>query len=209
MRQQRADITESICTVLAAQLFRQTFNSRWPGHRGLFREVQAGVVKRNQLQSQWHWPSNRCTVLVTRRYGPICGPTSSSCGRLQPSAKAFSCTSSNKKNFVFCFDLVVDHFWCSVVTLVTFSSNLSNFQKDPKNPKQIQEIPKNPKYSKCPKIQENPKNPRKSKTNLKILEIFCLPKKSYNLIFPILGGLDSTRALQSSQFQFSGGVAQA
>ena len=26
---------------------------------------------------------------ITRRYGPLCGPTSSSCGGLRPSAKAF------------------------------------------------------------------------------------------------------------------------
>ena len=34
--------------------------------------------------------------------------------------------------------LIVGHFWCTVVTSVTFNSNLSNFENNPKNPKNIQ-----------------------------------------------------------------------
>ena len=32
---------------------------------------------------------------------------------------------------------ILGHFWCSVVTLVTFSSKLSNFEKNPKNQEQV------------------------------------------------------------------------
>ena len=38
---------------------------------------------------------------------------------------------------------------------------------------------------------------------------FAEEKKCYPLSFPILGGRDSTRALQCSPFQISGGVVQA
>ena len=33
------------------------------------------------------------------------------------------------------FVLILSHFWYSVVTLLTFTSNLRNFEKNPKNPK--------------------------------------------------------------------------
>ena len=40
---------------------------------------------------------------------------------------------------------MLGHFWCPVVTFVTFSSNLSNFKKNPKGPLKNQNmIPKNP-----------------------------------------------------------------
>ena len=34
---------------------------------------------------------------------------------------------------------VLGHFWCSVLTLVTFISNLNNFEKNPKNIQKIQQ----------------------------------------------------------------------
>ena len=67
----------------------------------------------------------------TRRYGPLCGPTSSSCGGLQPSAEAFFALRA-KKELIMLFWLIFGNFWCPVVALVTFSSNLSNFEKNPK-----------------------------------------------------------------------------
>ena len=33
--------------------------------------------------------------------------------------------------------LILDHFWCSLVTSLTFSSNLSNFEKNSKHPKKL------------------------------------------------------------------------
>ena len=39
---------------------------------------------------------------------------------------------SKKKKLIMLFWFILGHFWCSVVTLVTFSSNLNNFKK--KNP---------------------------------------------------------------------------
>ena len=47
----------------------------------------------------------------------------------------------------FVFLLILGHFWCSVVTSVTFSSNLSNFEKNQK------------------KSKKNSKKPKKSKKN--------------------------------------------
>ena len=48
---------------------------------------------------------------------------------------------------------IFDNFWCSVVTLVTFSSNLSNFERKPKKleKKERKKITKNP--IKNPKTQ--------------------------------------------------------
>ena len=71
-------------------------------------------------------------VKRTRRYGPLRGPTSSSCGGLRPSAEAFFALWA-KKEIIMLFWPSFGHFWCPVVTLVTFSSNLSNFERNPKN----------------------------------------------------------------------------
>ena len=65
-----------------------------------------------------------------------------------------------KKKLIMRFWPILGHFWCPVVTLVTFSSNSSNFERNPKN----QKISKNlNKFKKIQKIQKNPKNPKKSK----------------------------------------------
>ena len=64
--------------------------------------------------------------LHTRRCGPLRGPSSSSCGGLLPSAEAFFCPSGKKISFYVCFLPNFGHFWWSVVTSVTFSSNLRN-----------------------------------------------------------------------------------
>ena len=69
---------------------------------------------------------------------------------------------SGKKELFMLFWLTLGHFWCSVETSVTFSSNLINFEKNPKNPKKIQKNPKKIKNSK------NLKNPKKSKKSEKI-----------------------------------------
>ena len=57
--------------------------------------------------------------LITRRFSPLCGLSSSSCKGLRPSPNAFC---QAKKNL--CAVLALGHFWCSVVTPVTFSSDL-------------------------------------------------------------------------------------
>ena len=67
-----------------------------------------------------------------------------------------------KKCFFMLFWPIFGDFWCPVVTMVTFSSNLSNFERN--NKKKLKNPKKNPKKSK--KIQINPKNPKKSKKNL-------------------------------------------
>ena len=84
-------------------------------------------------------------LINTRRYSPLRGLSSSSCGGLRPTAEAFYALRAKKELFML-FWLTLGHFWCSVVTSVTFSSNLSNFEKNSKNPKKIQ------KNSKIPKI---------------------------------------------------------
>ena len=65
--------------------------------------------------------------------------------------------------------LALGLFWCSVVTSLTFSSNLSNFEKNPrKNPKNFKNFknPNEPKnfrklHKKNPKNIKKPKNFRK------------------------------------------------
>ena len=114
----------------------------------------------------------------TRRYGPLRGPISSSCEGLWASAEAFFAFRAKKRAYY----AVLAHlcnFWCQVVTLVTFSSNLSNFERNPKkptkknieNPKKIKrnqrnqkKYPKNPKNkkNKSKKNQNNPKNNSKN-----------------------------------------------
>ena len=69
-----------------------------------------------------------------RRYGPIRGPTSSSFGGLWPLAECFFCP-SGKKDLIMLSWQILGHFWCPVVTMVTFSSNLTNFKKNTKSPK--------------------------------------------------------------------------
>ena len=69
----------------------------------------------------------------TARYA---GFTSRSCGGLPPPAGAFFALRAKIELFMM-FWLTLGHFWCSVVTSVTLSSNLSNFEKNLKKiPKQ-------------------------------------------------------------------------
>ena len=49
----------------------------------------------------------------------------------------------------YAYYMVLANFWCPLVTLVTFSSNLSNFKKNPKSPtKKNRRIQANSKYIK-------------------------------------------------------------
>ena len=89
--------------------------------------------------------------MMTRRYGPLHGPTSSSCIGLRPSAKAFFAFRA-KKGLVMLFWLIFGNLWCPVVPLITFSSNLSNSERNPKKQKKIQK-----------KIQKFQKKSKKSK----------------------------------------------
>ena len=54
----------------------------------------------------------------TKRYGPLCRPTSSSCGGLRTSAEGFFCPAGKKMDYA-----VLANFW----PILVFSSNLSNF----------------------------------------------------------------------------------
>ena len=69
--------------------------------------------------------------------------------------------------------LVLGPFWCSVVTSVTFSSDLSNFEKNQKNP--TKKNPTTPKISKNLKL--NPKKSEKKKKKI-INKIIKNPKTS-------------------------------
>ena len=64
-------------------------------------------------------------IMNTRRYGPLRGPTSSSCGGLRPSAEAFFALRA-KKELIMLFWPIFGIFWCPVVTLVTLKSE--NFE---------------------------------------------------------------------------------
>ena len=71
-----------------------------------------------------------------------------------------------KKSFLCCFGPFLAIFWCPVVAVVTFSSNLSNFERNQKKRKHPKKIPKNPKKSKNQKMPKNPKI-QKNKNKLK------------------------------------------
>ena len=65
------------------------------------------------------------------------------------------------KELLTLFMLILGNFWCSVVSSVTFSSNLSDFEKNPENPKKNQKMSKkkfNQEISKIPKISKNLNN---------------------------------------------------
>ena len=72
----------------------------------------------------------------TRRYGPLCGPTSSSCGGLRP--RLFFALRAKKELFML-FWPIFRNFWCPVVTMVTFRRNLINFEGKQKKHKNIKE----------------------------------------------------------------------
>ena len=78
--------------------------------------------------------SSPSVFILTKRYGPLRGPTSSSSGGHQPLADAFFALLA-KKELIMLFWPIFGNFWCPVVTLVTFSSNLGNFESNPKKPK--------------------------------------------------------------------------
>ena len=83
------------------------------------------------------------------------------------------------------FLLILGHFWCSLITSVTLSSNLcKNFKKIP--PKNSQKIQKYPTISKNPKIKKKSKNPKiiiekKRKKISKTSKLFLKSPKSKNL----------------------------
>ena len=76
----------------------------------------------------------------TRRYGPLRGPTSSSSGGLKTLSEAFFALWAKKKELIMLFWPYFGNFWCPVVTVVTFSSNLIIVT--------LKEITKNRKYKK-------------------------------------------------------------
>ena len=65
----------------------------------------------------WHFTFS-CAFMITRRYGPLSGPNSSSCGGFRPLAKAFFALRA-KRELIMLFG----PFWQLLVT----SSNLGNF----------------------------------------------------------------------------------
>ena len=67
--------------------------------------------------------------------------------------------SQEKKEPFMLFWPIFGNFWCPVVTVVKFSSNLSNFERNQKKQKSPKKIQKNPKNSK--KLKKKSKNPRK------------------------------------------------
>ena len=88
------------------------------------------------FQFWWHFILGEIKFLVTF---PFCWieniwPTSSSCGGLRPLAQTFMAV-GQKTEFIMLFWPILGYFWCSVVPLVTFSSNFSNFKKNNKSKK--------------------------------------------------------------------------
>ena len=81
-----------------------------------------------------------------------------------PQPRAFFALRAKKK-LIMLFKPILGHFWCPVVTLVAFSSNVSNFKKNPKS--QLKILKKSKKklniLKNSKKIQKksfkNPENP--------------------------------------------------
>ena len=61
----------------------------------------------------------KCPFPKTRRYGPLSGATSSSCGGLRPLTEAFFALHAKKRAYY----AVLAHFWQFLVS----NSNLGNF----------------------------------------------------------------------------------
>ena len=92
-------------------------------------------------------------IPVTKRYSPLRGLTSSSSGGLRPSAEAFFALRA-KKELIMLFWTIFGNFWCPVVTLVTFSSNISNFEINTKKTKKNPPPKKNSKFFKIQKFKK-------------------------------------------------------
>ena len=88
--------------------------------------------------------------------------------RASASGRGFFCPSG--KNWVFMlFWLTLGHFWCSVVTSVTFNSNLSNFEKNLWT--KSKKIPNKSKISKHPtKSKKSEKKKKSQKTQKKSIK---------------------------------------
>ena len=70
------------------------------------------------------YPDKLVLIYDTRRYGPLRRPIFSF--RLGPGFFG----PLGKKGLIMLFLPILGHFWCAVVTLVTFSNNLNNFEKN-------------------------------------------------------------------------------
>ena len=64
---------------------------------------------------------------------------------------------AKKKAF---YAVLFGHFWCSVVTSVTYGSNLPTNQKNPQ--KISQKIPKNPNFKKSQKLKKIVEKPKRT-----------------------------------------------
>ena len=152
--------------------------------------VIAYYTRTETVQQQWYWglmrPPSKLEdrnsplpgeikafkVKNIRRYGPLRGPTSSSCGGLRPSAEAFFAHRA-KKELIMLFWPIFSNFWCLVITLVTFSNNIRNFERNPKKPKKIRKKSKKDQKNSKSKIKKNQKNVKKySKNPTKINKVF-------------------------------------
>jgi hypothetical protein len=72
-----------------------------------------------------------------------------------------------KKKLLCCFSPFLNQFWCPVVTLVIFSSNLCNLEKNPLKPKEINFPPTKKSKKKKKKKKKIKKNPQKKKKKKK------------------------------------------
>ena len=95
-------------------------------------------------------PCPRTVFVLPRLEGAAryAGFISSSCGGLRPLAKVSVALWAKKVLFMI-FWLTLGHFWCSLLTLVTFTSKISNFEKKStkihKNSNKYKNNTKNPK----------------------------------------------------------------
>ena len=133
-------------------------------------------------------------------------------------ARGFFCPLGKKRAWYAVLP-ILGHFWCSVVTLITFSINLSNLRNkiNPTIQKKKYVFKSIKKKLKISKIVQKSKNFNKSQKSLLLKKLknfekkifFFAGKKCYSLSFANWGDKSVTRAHQFSPFQNPGGVPWA
>ena len=93
---------------------RATENENCPIPKSLSSKVVRQIVYFINLQQKYIIVT---PLTTTRRYGPLRGPTSSSCGGLRP--RGFFCPPGKKRTY-YAVLASFRPFWCPVVTFVTF-----------------------------------------------------------------------------------------
>ena len=102
-------------------------------------------------------------IILTKRCGSLRGAYFLLLQRASVFVRGFCCP-LGKKELIMLFWPFFGNFWCPVVTLVNFNSNLSNFSKNPKFFLFL--------FFFLQKFQKSKKNPKNSKIKTKYRKVF-------------------------------------